>query len=59
MIDYLDKYAYAPNQERMSRALEMIAANLENVVSDEVLKTCFSMMDLTTLKTNDLSLIHI
>lgn len=53
MIDYLDKYAYAPNQERMSRALEMIATNLENVVSDEVLKTCFSMMDLTTLKTND------
>jgi deoxyribose-phosphate aldolase len=33
--------------------LDIIAANLENVASDQVYKECFSMMDLTTLKTDD------
>lgn len=47
------KYGYAPNQESISRSLEMIAANLENVASEQVYKDCFSMMDLTTLKTDD------
>ena len=37
----------------MGRALEMIASNLENVGSEQVYKDCFSMMDLTTLKTDD------
>ncbi len=55
MIDYLNKYAYAPNQEEIGRALEIIAANLENVASEQVYKDCFSMMDLTTLKTDDTS----
>ena len=31
----------------------MIAANLESVASEQVYKECFSMMDLTTLKTDD------
>ena len=53
MTDFLTKYGYAPNQEAMSRALELIAANLENVASEQVYKDCFSMMDLTTLKTDD------
>ncbi len=53
MIDYLNKYGYAPNQEAIARALEIIAANLENVASEQVYKDCFSMMDLTTLKTDD------
>ncbi len=53
MIDYLSKYGYAPNQEAIGRALEIIAANLENVASEQVYKDCFSMMDLTTLKTDD------
>lgn len=31
----------------------MIASNIDNVMSPEVLKCCFGMMDLTTLSTND------
>ncbi len=53
MVDYLNKYGYAPDQEAIGRALEIIAANLENVGSEQVYKDCFSMMDLTTLKTDD------
>lgn len=53
MIDYLSKYGYVPDHEAMGRALELIAANLENVASEQVYKGCFSMMDLTTLKTDD------
>ncbi len=52
-MEYLSKYGYAPNQEAIGRALEIIAANLENVASEQVYKDCFSMMDLTTLKTDD------
>ena len=52
-MEYMAKYGYVPNQESISRSLEMIAANLENVASEQVYKDCFSMMDLTTLKTDD------
>lgn len=52
-MDYLEKYGYAPDREKMDRALGMIAANLENIASEQVYKDCFSMMDLTTLKTDD------
>ncbi len=52
-MNYLEKYAYAPDQEKMGRALEMIASNLENIASEQIYKDCFSMMDLTTLKTDD------
>ena len=52
-MDYLSKYGYTPNQEKIGRALDIIAANLENVASEQVYKDCFSMMDLTTLKTDD------
>lgn len=52
-MDYLSKYGYTPNQEAIARALDVIAANLDNVASEQVLKDCFSMMDLTTLKTDD------
>ena len=52
-MNYLEKYAYAPDMEAMGRALELIASNLENVASEQVYKECFSMMDLTTLKTDD------
>ena len=53
MTDFLTKYGYAPDQEAMNRALELIASNLENIASEQVYKDCFSMMDLTTLKTDD------
>ena len=52
-MDYLSKYGYTPDQEAVGRALELIASNLENVASEQVYKDCFSMMDLTTLKTDD------
>ena len=53
MVDYLSKYGYTPDSEKISRALDIIAANLENAASEQVYKDCFSMMDLTTLKTDD------
>ena len=37
----------------MGRALEQLASNLETFASEQVYKECFSMMDLTTLKTDD------
>ena len=52
-MDYLTKYGYAPDSEAIARALEIIAANLDNMASEQVYKDCFSMMDLTTLKTDD------
>lgn len=52
-MDYLAKYGYTPDTEAMGRALELVASNLENIASEQVFKECFSMMDLTTLKTND------
>ena len=52
-MDIFTKYGYAPDKEAISRSLDLIAGNLENAVSPEVLKTCFSIMDLTTLRSND------
>lgn len=52
-MDYLEKYGYAPDREKIDRALGMIAANLESISSEQVYRDCFSMMDLTTLKTDD------
>ena len=52
-MNYLEKYSYTPDMELMGRALELIAANLENIACEQVYKECFSMMDLTTLKTDD------
>ncbi|MBQ7194072.1 MAG: deoxyribose-phosphate aldolase [Bacteroidales bacterium] len=52
-MNYLEKYAYSPDEAKISRALELISQNLSHVSSPEVLKKCFSMMDLTTLRTQD------
>ena len=53
MSVYLNKYGYTPDMEAIESSLEKIASNLSNIASEKVYKTCFSMMDLTTLKTND------
>jgi len=45
------KYGYTPDIDAINRSLSIIAGNLEP--NEQVLKDCFSMMDLTTLKTND------
>lgn len=52
-MDYLSKYGYAPDQDAMGRNLGIIASNLDGSGSERVFKDCFSMMDLTTLKTDD------
>ena len=52
MADFLTKYGYAPDQQAIGRGLELIAANLDKIASEQVYKDCFSMMDLTTLKTD-------
>ena len=35
MTDFLSKYGYAPDQEAMNRALEMIATGLEGMASEQ------------------------
>ena len=52
-MELFTKYGYAPDKEAIARHLELIASSLEQVVSNEVLKDCFSIMDLTTLSTKD------
>ena len=49
----LQKYGYAPVQEEMDNALELISKNIDSVTSKAVLRACFSMMDLTSLKSED------
>ena len=53
MVKLIEKYGYAPDKDAIAHNLELIAANLEKVVTPEILKECFSMMDLTTLSTTD------
>lgn len=53
MKDYFAEYGYTPDKETMGRSLDLIAANLENMASRHVLLSCFSMMDVTSLKTDD------
>jgi len=53
MVDLLVKYGYTPEKEAIGRSIELIANNLDNVVSTDVLKACFGAMDVTTLHTND------
>lgn len=52
-MNYSEKYGYTPDCDEIGRAIEMIAANMENIATERVYKDCFSMMDLTTLKTDD------
>lgn len=53
MVDFFSKYGYIPNKEAIESSLGIIASNLDGVVSNDVLKECFSFMDLTSLRTND------
>ncbi len=52
-MDYLQKYGYTPVEEEVAARIQAIGANMDGLSTPEVLKQCFSMMDLTTLKTND------
>ena len=53
MDSLFEKYGYAPDKEKISKRLDAIAANIDNVTTPAVLKTCMSIMDLTSLKTED------
>lgn len=53
MTELFNKYGYTPDVEAMERSLGMIAKNLDNVVSPEVLQECLGFMDLTTLRPQD------
>ena len=48
-----EKYGYSPDNEKIGRSLELIASSLDEFASPERLKTCFSLMDLTTLHATD------
>ena len=53
MSELFKKYGYTPDEEAISRQLELIAQGLEKVVTPKVFKECFSIMDLTTLSPKD------
>ena len=48
-----EKYGYAPDKEKIVKRLDAIAANIDSVTSPAILKNCMSLMDLTTLRTED------
>lgn len=53
MDNYSGKYGYAPNDSKRNAIITNAAANIKTVSSPALLKKCFSLMDLTTLHTND------
>ena len=52
-MDYLEKYGYAPVDAQIASSLQAVASSLDALATPDVLKKCFSLMDLTTLKSND------
>lgn len=53
MENLYEKYNYVPDKDAIDRTLGVLASNLGSTLDPEILKTCFSVMDLTTLKSND------
>ena len=52
-MNYNQKYSYVPDAGQIAERLKAIASNLDTFNTPEVLKTCFSIMDLTTLQPYD------
>ena len=52
-MDILQKYGYKPSEEAVKAGLEKLSGGLGTLGSEAVYKTCFSFMDLTTLKPDD------
>lgn len=52
-MNYSEKYGYKPSEEAIAERLKAVAANLADLSTEDVLKKCFSLMDLTTLHNND------
>lgn len=53
MINYLDKYGYMPKIAEIDNAIAKISGNVSNFLNEDVLKKCFAVQDLTTLKSDD------
>ena len=53
MNSILEKFGYVPDRQKIERSLKLIAGNLDQIATAEVLRECFSLMDLTTLHSND------
>ena len=53
MSQLFEKYGYIPDEQVISRKIEVLSKNVESVISPKVLMQCFSFMDITTLRTND------
>ena len=53
MENLLKKYGYAPDRVAIDHGLELIVANARTVMTPQVLQECLSMIDLTSLKTED------
>lgn len=52
-MNYFEKYAYSPESEAIDNKIKSVEAGLDGFASKEAYLKCFSLMDLTTLKTND------
>jgi len=52
-MGFAEKYAYVPQPDAIAGSIQAIASNLDNLESADVLKKCFSFMDLTTLHPQD------
>lgn len=48
-----NKYGYEPSMDRINEFIGTLDSVADRLGSKEVLKACFSMMDLTSLKSND------
>jgi len=53
MESLFEKYGYTPDELKISKRLDAIAANIDNVTTPEILRDCMSIMDLTTLRSED------
>ena len=52
-MDMLKKYGYCPGEDGINGRINAALALMETVSSPEVFKKCFSLMDLTTLHSDD------
>lgn len=52
-MNYSDKYGYSTSSEAVAKRLQEIYPVIEQYRNTSVLKNCFSLMDLTTLRSND------
>lgn len=48
-----EKYGFTPNAEQIGKSIELLSSRIGQISSGEVLLKCFSLMDLTTLHTDD------